>query len=126
MKLFAITALIASLNAHLLVRDSANLSELTSDPIHGSAGPPKINRADLTPAQQFEFDQRHMKPQEVVLDEDVKWTKKSIEVAEDSVGSDLVKPGEIEKFDEAHEKAKEAAEKYKKEVQGEGWQGVHS
>ena len=59
-----------------------------------------------------------MKPQEVKLDIDVINTEKSIKVAEDSVGADLVKPEEIEKFNEAAKKAKEAAAKYKEEVQG--------
>ena len=48
-------------------------------------------------------------------------TAKSIKVAEDDIGEDLVKPEEIENFDEAAKKAKEAAEKYKEELQGEGW-----
>ena len=44
---------------------------------------------------------RKMKPQEEKLDIDVINTEKSIKVAEDSVGSDLIKPEEIEKFDDA-------------------------
>ena len=58
------------------------------------------------------------KPQPVVLDSDVIGTQKSIKTAEDDIGEDLVKEEDIEKFNEAAKKAKEAAEKYKEEVQG--------
>ena len=69
---------------------------------------------------------RKNKPQPVVLDEDVKNTEKSIKTAEDDIGEDLVKESEVEAFDEAAKKAKEAAAKYKEELQGQGWQGVYS
>ena len=67
------------------------------------------------------MEMRKHKPQKIELDEDVKNTEKSIKTAEDDIGEDLVKPEEIEKFDEAATKAKEAAEKFKEEFQGEGW-----
>lgn len=36
-----------------------------SDPIHGSLGPPKVPKEDLTPEQQFEQSLRNMKPLEL-------------------------------------------------------------
>ena len=94
---------------------------MSSDPIHGSLGPKPVDPRNLSPAQRFEMEMRKHKPQKIELDEDVKNTEKSIKTAEDDIGEDLVKPEEIEKFDEAAKKAKEAAEKFKEEFQGEGW-----
>ena len=121
MKLFALIAIIASTESRMLMSNSRTLAQLGSDPIHGSLGPPPIKLENLSAAARFEYEMRNQKPQPIVLDEDVINTGKSIKVAEDDIGEDLVKPEEIEKFDEAAKKAKEAAEKYKEELQGEGW-----
>ena len=126
MKFFTLIALVALTQSRMLMNDSQNLAQLSSDPIHGSLGPKPIDPRNLTPGQRFEYEMRKLKPLPIVLDSDVIATEKSIKTAEDDIGEDLVKPEEIEKFDEAAEKAKKAAAEYKEELQGEGWQGVYS
>ena len=121
MKFFTLIALVACAQSRMLMTDSQNLAQLSSDPIHGSLGPPPVDPKNLSPAQLFEYEMRKHKPQELGLDSDVIATEKSIKTAEDDIGEDLVKPEEIEKFDEAAKKAKEAAAAYKEELQGEGW-----
>jgi len=65
---------------------------LQSDPIHGSLGEPSLSRADLTPAQQFEFDQRNKKPIHYELSDEVKDNFNSIKMAEAIVGDDMQSP----------------------------------
>merc|ERR1712178_437972 len=65
----------------------------SSDPIHGSLGPRKAKRQDLTPEQQFEQDQRNtpakeFKDEEVTVDH----TNGSIKAAEAIVGAKMVDP----------------------------------
>ena len=105
MKFFTLIALVASTQSRMLMNDSQNLAQLSSDPIHGSLGPKPIDPSVLTPAQRFEYEMRKHKPLPIVLDSDVIATEKSIKTAEDDIGEDLVKPEEIEKFDEAAKKA---------------------
>ena len=64
-----------------------------SDPIHGSLGPDKAKRADLTPEQQFEWDQRRVKKHELVDDpEEVTNTNDSIAAAEKITGFKMPDP----------------------------------
>jgi len=64
-----------------------------SDPIHGSLGPRKAKRGDLTPEQQFEFDQRRV-PEVIFKDESetVTHTNDSIKAAEAITGKTMVDP----------------------------------
>jgi len=65
----------------------------SSDPIHGSLGPKKAKRGDLTAEQQFEYDQRRI-PAADLKDEEVTvtHTNESIAAAEAIVGSKMVDP----------------------------------
>lgn len=69
---------------------------IRSDPIYGSLGPPKVERADLTPEQKFELDQRLKKPQPIVLDKHILETDASIKTAEKMVGSKMPSPEDPE------------------------------
>lgn len=68
-------------------------ADATSDPIHGSLGPKKAKRSDLTPEQQFEYDQRRI-PAADLKDEEVTvtHTNESIKAAEAIVGSKMTDP----------------------------------
>jgi len=65
----------------------------SSDPIHGSLGPKKAKRGDLTAEQQFEYDQRRI-PAADLKDEEVTvtHTNESIAAAEAIVGSKMTDP----------------------------------
>ena len=115
MKSFAIIALLSVTQSRLYTADSHNLAQLSSDPIHGSLGPPKIDPKNLNAEQRFEWEQRNMKPAKIVLDEDVKATATSIKWAEGDLGEDLIKKEDLEAWEEANKKAAEAAEDYKKD-----------
>ena len=68
-------------------------ADATSDPIHGSLGPKKAKRSDLTPEQQFEYDQRRI-PAADLKDEEVTvtHTNESIKAAEAIVGAKMTDP----------------------------------
>lgn len=73
--------------------EQKSFSQSESDPIHGSLGPRKAKRQDLTPEQQFEYDQRRV-PEVTFKDEPetVDHTNDSIKAAEAIVGASMADP----------------------------------
>ena len=76
-----------------------------SDPIHGSLGPPKAKREDLTVEQQFEWDQRRIKAPKLVDEEEtVGVTNQSIKIAEGIVGAKMPNPQSPEELKKVTER----------------------
>ena len=81
---------------------------MQSDPINGSLGAPRAKRENLTPMQQFEYDQRSKKP--VVFkdeEETVGVTNNSIKVAEGIVGAKMANPLSKDQLKKVEERATE-------------------
>lgn len=65
-----------------------------SDPVHGSLGPKKAKREDLTEEQKFEYDQRRKKAAVYADDKDNVDTMESLKTAEGIVGGSMTDPAD--------------------------------